>query len=200
MCSVTNDVPISDGAALLSAGFNTLSMPEEKQNVAMLSLVKYNDFSLAEQLTFGKSDRFIKCYVYQPLAEGAKPRDVEKWERIILKSCMREIRQNFESFWKEGAGGSDEQLLLPMWLAKYGKSDATKQFLIHAPFERFGILYMCGKQPWSTEFKQMTGYTCDDWLSWYRDYVIQPAGLEEDFKREMISRGNYIRALYEAFE
>lgn len=119
---------------MVHAVFNKLTQTDEKENVAMLSIVKFNDFTLAHQMTFGKSNLFIKSYVYQPTKDEAVPRDIKDWEKLILKSCMKEIRDNFEAFWCDGTGGSDEQLLLPMWLAKYGTSESTKHFLVQSPF------------------------------------------------------------------
>lgn len=173
---------------------------EWREKLAILFAVLYGDYSYLNQygVSFGRG--YFYSYCYQPVEKGRLPLDADKWERVILNCLMKEIDNNWEQLCAEGSvSGNVADMSALLWLARYGRSDSTKNYLLEMPFVRYGWLSFVQKnEPFKLggDMEDVFSFEKGDnesWEEWYVEEVIKPAGIFEEYKRRLAEQEDAIR-------
>ncbi|MDA3834746.1 MAG: hypothetical protein PF495_15280 [Spirochaetales bacterium] len=198
----------SEKYAKLKNGFdqeiskNSINL-EWREKLSVLFAVLYGDYSYLNQygVSFGRG--YFYSYCYQPVEKGRLPLDADKWERVILNCLMKKIDKNWEQLCAVGSvnGGNVTDMSALLWLARYGRSDSTKNYLLEMPFVRYGWLSLVQKnEPFklSGDIKDVFVFEKGDnksWGEWYVEEIIKPAGIFEEYKHRLSEQEDAIKKI-----
>jgi sulfur carrier protein ThiS len=180
---------------ILSKSFWEKLILNERCDLALLLAVAGDDFSMCHSLRFRKDNRRIRDYIYAPLKADEEPLHREEWEKIIYGACKDELVKNQADMLENKGSETTNPYLYEMWLAKYGTSEEVKCFLLNLPFERGGLLYIKRDLQWPEMLLKSTGIEAENWIEWYIEYVIKPAGLEAQFESHLNEMKDYVVSL-----
>lgn len=178
----------------------------EQRNLAIYCIAESEDFELANTIKFLKGDSWLREVMYQPLKDGQLPKNAQKWEQVILDAYLSELNQNRGILLESGGVSASNPYLCEMWLAKYGNTRKTKQYLLNMPFEMSGMLYIYSRaslnaqDPWPVFFQERIQEVPNNWFDWYLSYVIKPADLEDEFSIKLNEISEYYRHLNKALD